>query len=192
MSSPQTLVNSLFDFHWRFNLSLDERQIGTLVGELFARASQIPFPLAQIKSMMDSSTTSQSQARAKLKRRLFKFFSKSHFLAKSELICSAGQVLHCTILGLVGSCIRLRMQYERSLPLCHYVCLSVTHTHFYILPPESQCCESGTHTAWIADVSGQLNSVFDCIVPMAHSPLQPCSGSHSNPCLQKMTNDHRP
>ena len=96
-SNPEE--KSLFDFHWSFNLSLHERQLCTLVGELFARASQIPFPLAQINCVMDSST-SQSWASIKLNSALFRVFQEFIFLAKSDMICSAGQVLLCTILTL--------------------------------------------------------------------------------------------
>lgn len=48
-----TLVNSLFDFSPEFFLSLDERQVCTLVGELFAKASQIPFPFFQMENGYD-------------------------------------------------------------------------------------------------------------------------------------------
>lgn len=98
MPSLQILVNSLFDFHWSFHLSLDERQICTWVGELFARASQIPSPLAQIKCVMDSST-SQSWASAKLNSLPFKCFQNSTFWLSQSWYAQGGRFLHCTVLG---------------------------------------------------------------------------------------------
>lgn len=59
---------------------------------------------------------------------------------------------------------------------------------FFILFLQSQHYMSRPHTSWTYGWVAS-STLSDCMVPMAHGPLQPCSASHSNSCLQKIIND---